>query len=160
MITIYTDGACSNNGSSDAVAGWSYCVVRGDNLIEQNHGYVLNGTNNVGELWGILRALIYIGRFSDRDMEAIIYSDSAYCIQGINTWRHEWKKNNWTRKTGELKNKFIWMSIDHYINKYPNIHFEKVKGHAGDKWNELADKLAKQGVEDGKNSIRSNEVSE
>lgn len=154
MIKIYTDGACSANGSSNAVAGWSYCVTRGDNLIHSDYGYILNGTNNIGELWGILKALSYVSLFHNADTELIIYSDSSYCVKGINEWRHNWKKNNWTRSTGELKNKDLWVAIDSYIGRYPKIHFEKVKGHAGEKWNEEADRLAKQGVEDGKNYIR------
>lgn len=160
MIKIYTDGACSRNGADDAIAGWAYCINRGDNLIEIKNGYIINGTNNIGELYAILNALTYLNTYQDNDIEAIIYSDSSYCIQGINTWRHDWKKNNWTRKTGELKNKEIWKAIDFYASKLHNVHFEKIKGHAGEKWNEEADRLAKQGVENGKIAIQSGEIHE
>lgn len=153
MICFYTDGSCSKNGSPDAVAGWSYCIVRGDILLGQDSGFIHNATNNIGELWGILKALTYIDTFFTQDAEAIIYSDSAYCVNGINEWRFNWKRNNWTRNGAELKNADLWKNIDYYLGRHKNVKVEKVKGHAGDKWNNMADKLAKEGVENGKAAI-------
>jgi len=158
MICIYTDGACSFNGSSDAIAGWSFCVVRGNELLDKYYGTVYNGTNNIGELWGILSALTYIDKWAEEETEIIIYSDSAYCVNGANEWRHNWRCNGWKRSSGELKNAELWQSIDYFLNKHPNVRIEKVKGHAGVDWNDYADTLAKKGVEDGKNSHRPDEL--
>jgi ribonuclease HI len=142
-LTAYTDGACSANGTSKAKAGWAFVLLDEDeNLIAEGAGGVDNGTNNIGELTAIIKAIEAAAELSPEKLE--ILSDSAYCINGITNWRYNWKKNDWWRdakKTQELKNRELWITLDHLIDM-SYMEFEKVAGHSGVEWNEIVDKLA------------------
>lgn len=142
-ITAYVDGACSANGTSKARAGWAFVLLDEDeNLIAEDSGGVENGTNNIGELTAIIKA---IEAATELEVEKLqILSDSAYCINGITNWRYNWKKNGWWRDPGkkqELKNRDLWMRLDAILDM-SYMDFVKVAGHSGVKWNEYVDKLA------------------
>lgn len=92
--------------------------------------------NVAGEILGATYAMKYA---YDHDIKnLVIYHD----YEGIAKWcLGEWKTNKLETQT--YKNKFQEYS------KKVNISFVKVKGHSGDKYNDLADALAKEaaGVE-------------
>ena len=97
----------------------------------------MSGMRNVaGEILGATYAMKYA---YDHDIKnLVIYHD----YEGIAKWcLGEWKTNKLETQT--YKNKFQEYS------KKVNISFVKVKGHSGDKYNDLADALAKEaaGVE-------------
>ena len=92
--------------------------------------------NVAGEILGAMYAMKYA---YDHDIKnLVIYHD----YEGIAKWcLGEWKTNKLETQT--YKNKYQEYS------KKVNISFVKVKGHSGDKYNDLADALAKEaaGVE-------------
>ena len=142
-LTIYSDGACSANGYAGARAGWAFVMLdENENIVAEGSGGVEGGTNNIGELTAIIKALEAAAGL-DVD-KLVIYSDSAYCLNGITNWRYNWKRNGWWRDAGhkqELKNRELWMRLDALIDM-SYMEFVKVAGHAGVKWNEYVDKLA------------------
>jgi ribonuclease HI len=82
--------------------------------------------------------------------QATIYSDSAYCVNILNSWIYSWSKNNWKTSKGEtVKNLDIILSLYEYynINFFINqIYIVKVDGHKGIIGNELADALATNNI--------------
>lgn len=62
---------------------------------------------------------------------SVIVSDSQYVI-GL-------MEKNWTAR----KNQELVESMRKRLENFPNLSFEWVKGHDGDKYNEMADQLAK-----------------
>ena len=71
-----------------------------------------------------------------------LYTDSQYVKNGITEWIINWKKNGWkTANKKSVSNKELWVELD----KNVNLHFIEwfwVKGHSGNHYNEIADKLA------------------
>lgn len=124
MLEIYTDGAYS---SSRNQGGWAFVVTELGKEIYKNFGSAENTTNNRMEIMACLEAI----RWS-KGKEIKIYSDSMYVI-GTMT-------KNWKRK----KNIDLWIAMDEAV-KEVNISWEHVKGHAGNKWNELCDLFAVHG---------------
>jgi ribonuclease HI len=123
-ITIYTDGSCSPNPGK---GGWAYLALYKNEEISVYGGDKYT-TNNIMELTAVIEA---IKDFTE-DKYFHIYSDSLYvikCAQG------EWKK---------IKNLELWNEYDKY-SKNKDILYTWVKGHNGDKYNEIVDKLAKKG---------------
>ena len=54
-----------------------------------------------------------------------------------------------TSKT-PVKNKELWVTLDNMLqvlNNQCEVKFVKVKGHAGNKWNEKCDKLANEAMD-------------
>ena len=140
MITIYTDGACSGN---PGIGGWGVVI-----LYENKDPIYINGgeehtTNNRMELTAAIKAL---GYFNDKK-NIIIFTDSKYLKDGIESWIINWKKNGWkTSSKKEVKNKDLWIKLDTQILKH-NITWKWVRGHAGEKYNEKADLLARSFIE-------------
>ena len=89
--------------------------------------------NVAGEIEGAMLAM----RFCiDNSIEEI---DIYYDYEGIEKWcSGEWKTNK--EGTAAYKRYFD------EVSKQVKINFVKVKGHSGDKYNDLADRLAKEAV--------------
>ena len=139
MINIYTDGACSGNPGK---GGWGVVILDNNKEILLNGGDQLT-TNNKMELTAAIKALEYFKIKKD----LIIYTDSKYVKDGIESWIKNWKKNGWKTSTKKIvKNKELWIQLDNLINKH-NVNWKWVKGHAGLEFNEKADELARKYIE-------------
>ncbi len=89
--------------------------------------------NVAGEIEGAMAAMQYC---IDNNIEEI---DLYYDYAGIEKWcSGEWKTN----KAGTINYKRFYDEI----KKTVKVNFIKVKGHSGDKYNDMADKLAKEAV--------------
>ena len=150
LIKVFTDGSCLGNPGS---GGWA--VIMATPLgIEKVVGYSLKATNNEMELLAALTSLKVINDYVINkdygDYEFEIFSDSAYVVNTINNdWLTKWKKSGWkTAKGMPIKNKTLWqrMLLKMLILKKNNIKFtfKKVKGHSGNSYNEMVDKLARE----------------
>ena len=120
-IVIHTDGACKGNPGP---GGWGA-------VIEQNGGQVkLSGsepqtTNNRMEMTAVIKGLEAV----DASANVLISSDSTYVI---NTMTKGWKRK---------ANQDLWDQLDRLIGSR-NVSWRWVRGHNGDRGNELADALA------------------
>ena len=125
---IYTDGSCIPNPGR---GGWAFVALSDDRDKLPTEWHISGGenisTNNRMELYAVIKAI----EFFPNKNEYIIYSDSQYvinCAKGI-----------WARK----KNVDLWKKYEEVSNGV-NIEWCWVKGHSGDKYNEIVDLLAKQ----------------
>ena len=76
-----------------------------------------------------------------------IFTDSKYVKTGITEWIHKWKINGWkTANKKIVKNKELWMLLDKQIKRH-TINWKWVKGHSNNKFNELADQLARKYID-------------
>ena len=142
---IYTDGACKNNGSTNAKSGIGihFSLTNkikindiSEKLITDKH------TNNKAELTAILKSLELCDKYNINE-KIVIYTDSDYSIKCITLWYKEWVLQN---KTKDRKNIDILHKINHYYQKY-DIIFNHIRSHTGltdihSKGNEIADRLA------------------
>jgi ribonuclease HI len=140
MIRIYCDGAVTKEGSG----GWAYIVTEDDKVILMRSGQADGATNNTMELMGPMQALYDIESVNE---PFTIVSDSQYVIQGITEWIYGWKANGWISSNGSpVKNKELWKELYALSSRFNDmgapITWEWVKGHAGNQFNEMADKLA------------------
>lgn len=123
---IYTDGSCIPNPGP---GGWAFVALSRDPDSVEFHvsGGEKKSTNNRMELTAVIEALDFI----NDQKEYLIYSDSTYVINCA--------KGKWKRK----KNTDLWEKYEK-ISKGKRIEWIWVKGHSGDKYNEIVDYLAKQ----------------
>ena len=125
QITVYTDGSCAP--TNPGKGGWAFVILDYKDCEWQVSGSEKWSTNNRMELQAVISAL----EFAYDEDDFIIYSDSMYvinCAKGI-----------WKRK----KNTDMWEKYKK-ISENKKINWIWVKGHNGDKYNEIVDKLAKK----------------
>ncbi|MGU3577078.1 ribonuclease H [Brucellaceae bacterium C25G] len=140
-LVLFSDGGCDPNPGD---GGWGIAVYRDGKEIHSECGGMLESTNNIMELTGMLNAV----RWAASQAEPVcIYCDSQYVVNGCNDWRHGWKKAGWKRGKKELANAELWQQIDDSLNGENHITIVWVKGHVGVEGNERADELATMGRE-------------
>ena len=133
-VTIYTDGACSGNPGP---GGWAAILKFGPHEKELSGGEAQT-TNNRMELLGAINGLQALKEPCAVDL----YTDSQYLSNAINLgWLESWKKKNWKRKDGALKNVDLWQTLDGLLQIH-TVTFHWVKGHAENEYNNRCDALA------------------
>tara|TARA_Y100001960_G_scaffold280791_1_gene313930 strand:- start:137 stop:565 length:429 start_codon:yes stop_codon:yes gene_type:complete len=140
MIEIFTDGACSGN---PGIGGWGVVIIFENKEVIYLNGGENSTTNNRMELAAAINALKYF----EKSTNISLVTDSKYVKEGIESWIINWKKNGWkTASKKPVKNKELWVELDELIAKH-NITWKWIKGHAGNKYNEKADYLARRYIE-------------
>ncbi len=83
-----------------------------------------------------------------KDWQVTVYSDSAYFINAVQQdWLSRWQQNGWKNSRKEpVANQDLWFELIRMM-KLNQVKVEKVKGHAGNKWNERCDQLARQAIQ-------------
>ena len=143
MITIYSDGACSGNPGP---GGWGAVILSGDRVLDEIYGGENPTTNNRMEMMAVIAALQ-----AQSGAEPIcVITDSSYVKDGITRWIAGWKRNGWrTSQKKPVKNQDLWQEIDQQSQRL-TIEWQWIKGHAGHRWNERADALARLGAQEAR----------
>lgn len=144
-IVIYCDGGCRGNQEDHNVGGWG-AVLQFRGRTKELHGSAKNTTNNIMELTAAIRALETL---KTDQIPIAFYIDSAYVVNGMNSWVSGWIRKGWKTASGQpVKNKELWMRLSALAGDQKSITFNKVKGHHGVALNERADALANQGMDE------------
>lgn len=134
-VIIYTDGACSCNPGP---GGWGAVLFYKDKMKELS-GFQANTTNNQMELTAAIKALSEL----KEPCEVDLYSDSAYLVNAFKEgWLDKWQLNGFKNaKKKPVENTELWQEILR-LNSIHKINWNKVKGHADNKYNNRCDELA------------------
>lgn len=137
-MEIYTDGSAHPNPGP---GGYGIVGVENDNIIfTRSKQYNNEVTNNEMEIKAILYTML---NFGSKSNPPIVYSDSSYCVNIFNDWMFTWKRNNWLKGDNQIpKNLDLIKTYYDWYEKGYRINLKKIKGHQGNKYNELADALA------------------
>lgn len=142
-LIVYTDGACSKNGRETSTAGFG--VWWGEKH-ELNCSKKLLGvqTNQRAEIAAVNHAII---QSKNKNLSKItIRTDSMFVIQCLTEWCKRWQKNGWLTSKREpvIHKKELSQILTNM--KSVDVKLEHVLGHCGIYGNEMADKLAVQGI--------------
>ena len=143
MYKLYTDGATSNNGKEGAIGGWAYAILNDGELVGSAAEKVQPATNNICELLALIKGCKTLLPLLNELDYVEVYSDSAYCINCFEQkWYKKWQRNGWIGASKQpVKNKELWEQLIPFFDD-PRFRWIKIKGHSGDQWNELVDKMA------------------
>jgi ribonuclease HI/uncharacterized phage-like protein YoqJ len=128
--TVYTDGACSGNPGP---GGWAWAVPDGPFAT----GAERSTTNQRMELAAALEAV----RSLAGPLQVV--SDSTYLVNCFrDRWWEGWIARGWVNSQRKpVANRDLWEPlVDEVVER--RIGFRWVKGHSGDPWNDLVDRLA------------------
>ena len=144
-ITIYTDGACRGNPGP---GGWGV-VLTANGHEKTLKGFEPNTTNYRMELTAAIKALAAVPTSATIEL----FTDSTYVKNGITEWIKGWKVKNWRTSTKKLvKNVDLWKDLDEMSARH-QVEWKWVRGHSGDRGNELADQLANEAIDEGQDEV-------
>lgn len=157
ILHAWTDGSSSNNPKDKYVStgGWAYILLNKEQteVVDLDSGRAYPTTNNVMEA---VAALYAIERSIQLGAEILfIHTDSQYVIQGFQK-AYEFNLRD-SAIYSYAKNKDTWHTIIRTLRENGlSVRLKKVKGHAGVKYNEMADKLAGEARKTLKHEIDKN----
>lgn len=159
VTEIFTDGSSLMNPGR---SGYAYIIkyYRSENnqapkqyIIVGNEGFQLS-TNNRMEMMAIINGLEKLKEIIESEKLTTkrinLFTDSKIISDGINqNWINKWKYNNWTTSNNSaVKNKDLWQRLDLILCWFKENQFTLkiiwIKGHNGNTYNELADRLASE----------------
>lgn len=123
---IYTDGGYSMQADLGAFA---YVILQNGEEIKRFSQKIEHETNNRAEIKAIMGSVLSLPKGSS----AIAYSDSQYAL-GVLSGKYKAKKNT------DLV-EFYRLSVRKLKLK---VKYEWVRGHNGNKWNEVCDQLCNE----------------
>ena len=132
MATIvYTDGACSGNPGP---GGWAWAVPDGP----FGSGAEAHTTNQRMEITAAAEALHAI------DGPVTVVSDSTYVVNCFTKkWYVGWMAKGWKNAKKEpVANQDLWRPLIDHVLERGDVEWRWVKGHSGDQWNDVVDRLA------------------
>ena len=134
MTVVYTDGACSGNPGP---GGWAWAVAP-DGTPSAAGGEPLT-TNQRMEITAALEALRALGGHGP----VAVVSDSTYVVNCFrDRWWVKWEANGWrTAARKPVANADLWAPLVALV-KANAVTFRWVKGHSGDRLNDVVDQLA------------------
>ncbi len=135
-IRVYTDGACAGNPGP---GGWGWAIDGGPSC----SGAEAASTNQRMEVWAVLDALTTL--LLQTESTITVVSDSTYVVNCFrDRWYAGWKSRGWKNSQKQpVANQDLWKPlIELYLDHAHRTKFEWVKGHSGNKMNDVVDALA------------------
>jgi ribonuclease HI len=141
---VYTDGACSNNGRENAVAGIGIFFGINDSR-NVSHRITGKQTNNTAELLAIAGAFDIICDDIRAGKKISIVSDSEYAIKCLTTYGDRCSESDWKLN---IPNKDLVKLVYNLYKGLQNVQFLHIRAHTNNTdihsfGNYNADKLAK-----------------
>lgn len=130
--TVYTDGACLGNPGP---GGWAWAVPDGPYASGPDPAT----TNQRMEIAAVLEA----ARSLDGPLDVV--SDSTYVVNCFrDRWWEGWLRRGWSNSQRKpVANRDLWEPLIELYRVDPQrLRFRWVKGHSGDPYNDLVDRLA------------------
>lgn len=139
LIEVWTDGSCYNKMHN---AGGYGIVLKWNGYIKKvSGGSYINTTSSRMEIKAVIESFKQI---TNKQLKLKIHVDNQYVV---NSWERGWVLNWEKNKFVNRKNSDLWIEFLKEIRKFNinNISLVWVRGHNGNKYNEIADRLAKDG---------------
>lgn len=135
-ITIYTDGSCNNHTHDKG--GYGIVLING--TVKQFAGGQYSNTSSARmEILAIIKGL---SKCKEGDV-VTVYSDNQYAVNTLaKGWLFKWIEKNFEQR----KNKDLWRQFHkEYLRLDKRVTLKWVRGHDGNEYNEIADRLATLG---------------
>ena len=129
---MFTDGACSGNPGP---GGWAWAVDE-TWFASGGESPSTNQRMEIRAAWEALQAI-------EGPLE--IRSDSTYVVNCFrDKWYVKWLSKGWKNSSGKpVANRDLWEPfIEAVLARGDEVTFSWVKGHSGDRMNDLVDRLA------------------
>lgn len=144
---VYTDGACSNNGRENAIAGIGIFLGQDDS---RNVSELVEGkqSNNTAELTAIIKTWPIIEKDVLNGKKVTIVSDSIYAIRCVSSYGEKCAQSFWKK---DIPNKELVKIAYEIYKDNKNVEFMHIKAHTDNQdvhsiGNDGADILANKAI--------------
>ena len=137
-LFVYTDGSCRGNPGP---GGWAWAIPHGAFA----SGAAVHTTNQRMEVQAVLEALLALAGTAEATGGITIVSDSTYVIKCFqDRWYDGWIRRGWKNSQRQsVANRDLWEQLfEVALHGGHDISWQWVKGHSGDRWNDVVDQLA------------------
>ncbi len=137
VTTVYTDGSCLGNPGP---GGWAWAVPDGPFA----SGAEPRSTNQRMEITAALEALRSLRAGAPLGGVHVV-SDSTYVVNCFRQrWWEGWCRRGWKNSQGKpVANRDLWEPLlELALDPSVPVWFSWVRGHSGDRWNDVVDGLA------------------
>ncbi len=138
-MEIYTDGGCIGNPGP---GGLGVVFIKDGRIVSDYQAGFKHTTNNRMEYRACIYALEQVK--AQKLKNVTLFTDSKYVLQSVTEWGHKWKRLGWARNSSgskKIENVDLFKRC-YLLNESLDVHWQWVKGHAGNLGNERADDLA------------------
>jgi len=156
-VIVYTDGSCLGNPGP---GGWAWAVPGGPYA----SGAAPSTTNQRMEITAALEALATLTVAGSRLEPGVVdeggapsalevVSDSTYVVNCFkDRWWEGWLRRGWKNTAGKpVANRDLWEPLMALaLDPGRTVRFRWVKGHSGDRWNDVVDQLATEAAAAGR----------
>ena len=131
VLEVWTDGACAGNPGP---GGWAW-ATQDD---RQGSGGAPHTTNQRMEIQAALEAVTALAG------PLVVVSDSTYVVNCFRDgWWRGWLARGWVNSAKKpVANRELWEPLIVAVRDRGDVTFRWVKGHSGDRMNDLVDRLA------------------
>ena len=135
---LYVDGS---SNLADKSGGYAWVLVcDGEPIADYSDGF-WDATNSRAELVAAVEGLRAFHK-AYPGQHCTVISDSAYVVNCFkDSWYTKWQRNGWRSAKGMVHHRDLWESLI-TLNNLCVKEWKHVKGHSGNRFNELADRLA------------------
>ena len=152
-VHVFTDGACSNNGTTYSQGGLGvfFPEWREHNLSEKLP-ITPRATNNRAELSAVVRALQQCDLIDpNKEARLVVHSDSALVCGTVGTWMHTWKRLGWLKLNRRPPSNLDLLQTLDGLLQHRTVIMKHVRAHTGrldpdSMHNAAADELATSAV--------------
>jgi len=131
---LYTDGSATKGAG-----GWAAVWVRPGLEPAYVAAPLESATSQRAELEAAIGGLTALPEHAEVELR----SDSQYVVKGFTSWLPRWMRNGMVNADGNpVANTDLWLALLDASVRHGNVTMTWVRGHVGETWNELADKVA------------------
>lgn len=116
--------------------------VKPEYIIDLFQSCAFSESNNYAEISALLMVLDWITSNEYSFKSVLIYTDSAYVVNGVNQWLEKWEESDFKNISSPSRWKSISSKLKILRGKGIKVQVEWIKGHKGHLGNELADSIA------------------
>ena len=145
-VHIHTDGSCHGNPGP---GGWAAIILTETGSNRTLRDGDRNTTNNRMELTAAIRGLQGLEDMTwAHEQGIVVHTDSKYvCNAFQQDWITNWQRNGWRNARKQpVANRDLWEQLIP-LAEQRRVKWVWVKGHSGDHWNEIADRIANEEAE-------------
>lgn len=144
LLEAFTDGGCtpSKGQGKKRKASAAFILVNRNEILGCQSRLLSHGSPNISEHAAVDMLIDYLISNNHHNDVVHVYTDSQAVFYTYTRWIHQWKSNHWRKSNGKnVENRELIERVHSKLSMINNITFHWIRGHSGNKFNEIVHHL-------------------